>query len=217
MLAFSPETFASVAAGIESLITALGFVAAGLWTYGRFVNRREAHARLAFDPIIRFVMETDDVWMAEVVAQIENRGEVRHVIREIRYELGLCDRVPAGPMASTGSLESILPGTKIAERSWLPDGCEYIFVEPGVKAEFCACVAIPKSTQLICLKGFFSSGKNEFFFGERLFALPKAAKEPQGAGPVLAAPEPRVQLIDGSTDGQPGTLAPDRRVPNLPG
>jgi hypothetical protein len=171
----TPQEFNNILAGIESLATVLALITGGIWTYRRFVNRREAYPRVAFDPIIRFVGETECVWLAEVVAQIENRGEVRQIIRKIEYELELCDTAPTTLLASTGSIASIFSSTKVEARSWLPDGYEYIFVEPGVKSEFCACVSIPKSIALVCLRGFFSSGENdEFFFGERLFALPKS-------------------------------------------
>jgi hypothetical protein len=178
------QTFAHLADGVESLLTATALLVAAAWTYRRFVKRREEHARLAFDPTIRFVTELDDVWMIEVVAAIENKGEVRHVIKEIKYELELCDVAPTGLLTSTGSIASILMSQKVEARSWLPDGVEYIFVEPAVKSEFCACAAIPKSTRLICLRGYFSSGeRREFFFGERLFALPKPSSLTQASVP----------------------------------
>ena len=180
MVNLTSQQFTHLASGVESIVTVLALLVGGAWTYRRFVKRREEYPKLAFDPVIRFVAEAEQVWMAEVVAQIENKGEVRQIIRDLKYEIALCATPPSEAAASTGSIASILSTQKLEARSWLPDDCDYLFVEPGVKSDFYACVSLPKSASLVCLRGDFSSGekgKDEFFFGERLFAVPKAGTQ----------------------------------------
>jgi hypothetical protein len=83
----SCEEFNHLAGGISSIATTLALIVGGIWTYRRFVRTREAYPKIEFTVDLAFVRKQGGFWVVEAIANMENKGLVRHSIRKFTFDL----------------------------------------------------------------------------------------------------------------------------------
>ncbi len=77
---------------VQSLVTIVAIVVGGIWAYTKFIYRREKEPRAEFSVDLDFIGTQGNSWLVEVSAYVENKGLVRHPVRNFKLRLRyLCD------------------------------------------------------------------------------------------------------------------------------
>lgn len=177
------EAFKNLMAGLQSIVTAMALIIGGIWAIWRFRRQREAHPHVEFTADIIFVDEWRDWWIVELISHLENKGKVQHRIENFEFDLfGLYDEDPIQPSKQFGG-QVYFPNL-IARGSWLPERCDYFFIEPGVKAKYSFVARVPKRARTIILHSWFEYGDGKrSHTAERTVACPRegASMESQAA------------------------------------
>jgi hypothetical protein len=72
---------------VQSVATILALAVGGVWAYTKFVYRREKEPRAEVDIDLGFVGIQDKRRLVEVSVYLENKGDVRHPVRNLRVDL----------------------------------------------------------------------------------------------------------------------------------
>lgn len=106
---------------LESAVTICAVVLAALW----FLRRRESHPRVDFDLELELLGIKDDHWLVAVIANVQNRGAVRHRVESFGFEIAALksfERLPRGRLPDG----QIAVTNVIRAGSWVR-GHEYTF------------------------------------------------------------------------------------------
>ena len=161
--------FKELAAGISSCATALAVLLGSGWVFVRFVLTREAHPKIQFNVDVNFVRLQGDFWIVEAVANIENKGLVRH--RTPKFTFSIRYLTAADPVEPDARFGVRLPHSA-AKGSWLPDDWDKSFVEPGIHTRYSAPARIPKEATTILIHGKFHYENDEWHTADKLLAVP---------------------------------------------
>src|SRR5260370_33812327 len=87
----SYDDWKNIAAAVQSVTTSIALIVGGTWAYTKFRYRREKDPRAELEVDVNFVGPQDGRMLVEVSVYVENKGNVRHPIRNftisIRYLL----------------------------------------------------------------------------------------------------------------------------------
>jgi len=147
---------------IEAGITSLALIAAGIWAYFRFNRQRENYPWIDFNVDISFIRKKEDWWIVELIAYVENKGKVQHIIKEFEFELAslnLADKVETSPEFRN----QVYFPNKISKGSFLPANCSYFFIEPGLKNKYSYVARIPINAEVIILHSKFNYEDGKHF------------------------------------------------------
>jgi len=152
--ALSPDDFANLASGVESLVTAGAVIAGGVWALRRFGIAREGHPHIQFSADVTFITSHADWWIVELVAVVENKGRARHEIREFDFDLyALGEADPVEPAAEYGN--QVRFPQLVTRGTWLTGDYNYFFIEPGVAAKYSHIARIPMTARAVVLHAWF--------------------------------------------------------------
>lgn len=125
------------------------------WRYEerRRREQREHVARVDFQVEVLFVALHCEEWIVELMAQVANKGQVRHEVEALEFELrALLD--------SDGTLapeESIGNQVKIphvlVSGSWIPATWSAAIFEPGIPNTYSFVTAVPQHAVVVLLHG----------------------------------------------------------------
>lgn len=167
----TPLEFKDLAAGISSCTTALAVVGGGLWALWRFVLTRGAHPKIEFEVDVNFVRLQGDFWIVEAIANIHNKGLVRHRSPEFTFSIRYL--TASDPVKPDDRFLVCLPH-RAAKGSWLPDKRDKTFVEPGVHTRYSAPARIPKDATTVLIHGKFHYENREWHTADKLLAVPSS-------------------------------------------
>ena len=168
----SAVQFKDIMAGLQSLATVIAIAAGGWWTYIRFVREREAVPRIQFTVAVRVIGQQASSWIVELLALVDNKGKVRHTIREFRFDLRYLnegDQIAAGgPKIG----EQVNVFRKAQEGSWMPPDWGYTFIEPGVNTRYSFISSLPSTATFALLHGRFAyEGSDDFHTADCMIAV----------------------------------------------
>jgi hypothetical protein len=149
------DSLKTLAEAIQALVTAIGLVAAGLWTYLLFVRRRQRFPRADFHHEVTIVDLTPHHTLIHVCIVLKNVGDV--LIRAILAQVHVGRVLPLHGDVDSKLREGediVAPQDSDArwatlgqrECSWQEDPCE---VEPGETEEFHFDVIVSSSIEVI--------------------------------------------------------------------
>lgn len=149
------------AKNLIALIQALGTIllgaAAGLWTWWNFKIRQERYPHIETSADINFIGEHGDSYIVELIAYIENKGSVQHLMTELSFDLfGLKLDDPLTPAQEFGN--QIRFPHKLADGAFLPRRSKEFFIDPGVKAKYSYVSKVPKDMAFVILHYWFPYG-----------------------------------------------------------
>ena len=81
------EELKNLAAAIQSIATAVSLVVGGFWVYRKYVRQLENLPHIESDAAINFIGEQNGFWIVEFEGIIENKGNVRHMIRKFDFDV----------------------------------------------------------------------------------------------------------------------------------
>lgn len=148
MCEFGFEDWNNLTAGIQSIVTVVSIVLAGLWAYYRFDLYLERFPHIEFSADIELIGMKDGWWIAEVMAIIENKGKSQHRFKKIDFDLNaLCDQESV-ELCTNWNNQVHFP-TKVAEESFRPSSAGFFFIDPGIKAKYSHLARIPANARFL--------------------------------------------------------------------
>jgi hypothetical protein len=175
------ESFHHLVGGISDIATVLALVFGGLWTYRLFIRRREDVPHIEFSVDVNFVGVQDDQWLVEILALLDNKGQVRHSISDFTFDLRCVSSDEALRHGGEGINYQLEIPHKLKEGSWMPRGWAYTFIEPGLRTRYSFISTVPVSASFVLVHGRFSYSKEDFHTADRLVKVPVSA-DPSGIG-----------------------------------
>lgn len=141
----------------------IGWFTAGFWFIRQHLKLRADFPRINIHAELRQVASSGGNRIVEVIAEVENTGEVRHVFRDLTYgirgsDLGLVGDNPA----ILGQV--YLPIVVAKRRRFFPSSWEYSFVDAGQKSTYRHLILIPERVKLAQLKVVMSYDDEESDF-----------------------------------------------------
>lgn len=134
----------------ESAATILALGVGAWWTYSRFISERGGVPRIQFDVEVRDHGVVGQERLVELVAIVENKGRVQHVIKDFRY--GVRYLLDGEPFEVSAEIADQVRFPNIArEGSWVPPAWEYTFVEPEVSNTYSVLTSVPTASRFLLL------------------------------------------------------------------
>src|SRR5262245_27024016 len=160
----SLEDWKNVAEIIQASVTTIALIVAGVWAYIKFIYRRENVSRAEFTIDLDFVGEQGEYWLVEISAFVENKGSIRHPVKNfkinVRYLLNNDAVVDAG--------EDLKFQVKIPHsiNKRIENKERYLYrntyIDPGLRYRNSYVTFIPKTATFVLVLGAFQYGKEQF-------------------------------------------------------
>jgi hypothetical protein len=206
----NPTAFESIAAGIESLVTAAAIIVGGGWALWRFVLQGENVARLEIELGMRVIGEQAGSLLTELEVVVENKGKVRHWIKDFYFNLYCLGPSDALTQGDKRINEQVLFSRQLQrKRFWIPENWIKSFIEPGVRQRYTYITAIPRDASSVLLYSEFrySDQTRGFHTAQRVFPvkptggldLESSLSSPAEQQPLLKEPLPN-ELLQSTQD-----------------
>lgn len=133
---------------ISNLVNIIGWFAAGLWFLWKFYRHRENYAKIDLKVSAGLIEKSEDKKIIEVKVEVINTGHVRHIIRDMTYNVrGASIFSVQGRDADP--LELDFPFSIAQDRRLFPASWEYSFAEPNCTSTYRQCIIVSTSVDLI--------------------------------------------------------------------
>jgi len=149
------EEFNHLAGGIESIATVLALAAAGYWAFRRFVKQREDFPYIEFIADIVPIGTQGDWRIVELISYIENKSKVQHRMGDFCFDLFALNAGDEVKISDDFGKQVHFPN-KVVRGSWLPEGTDFFFVEPGVRAKYSFIPRVPGQATFVILYSRFN-------------------------------------------------------------
>jgi hypothetical protein len=163
----------SLANIIEAIVTSIAILAAGGWAYYRFVHQREREPRAEFTVDLEFVGIQDNYWLVEVSAYVQNKGLVRHAVRDFRINVRYLTKEDKIVDGDEEILFQILLPHSIKERIGGKD--RYLvkngYIDPTIIHRNSYITAVPIDATFVSVFSRFEY-LNEYHSAQKLFKVP---------------------------------------------
>ena len=146
------KTFLEIA---EAGATVLGIGVAGWWTYWLYIRQGQRHAQIQTSANIEFIGETDEFWLVEIQAILENKGKVEHRFSDLAFDLNAVLQGDALEASQEWNGQIDFPNS-IARGSFLPQTRSFFFIGPGVTAKYSYLTKVPKRAIFVNLHCWFA-------------------------------------------------------------
>ncbi|HWB23942.1 MAG TPA: hypothetical protein VG738_00615 [Chitinophagaceae bacterium] len=174
---------------IESLVKSAGVIIGAVWVYLKFIRTRENFPKIEFNVDLRVVGRQDEKIIIEVIANLENKGLVRHWINDftcdvlilrkeapvihgderINYQLLFEKYNPVKDEKNETHTEKIV---------WIPKDWYDSFVDAGIQQQYTYLTAVPCDTAFISIYSGFHYRGDDFQTSQKTFSV--AALENNG-------------------------------------
>jgi len=153
--------FKDIASILQSIVTTLAIIIAGIWALSKFVFHKEYFPRVDFSVNVNFVGIHNGEWLIEILGLLDNKGLVPHRVESLRFELRYLsetDPLTDGDETIRGQV-LFPPATK--DESWMPiaEG-EKMVIQSGVSLRYNYVYRIPETAAFVLLHGILDYGKN---------------------------------------------------------
>ena len=157
------DSFAKIAAAAESIVTACGIIAAGIWTYFHFQRKRERFPRATVSHSTSNFPLDDGRTILRVAANVTNSGDVLlclgHARTRVQHLFPVpqeIERLVRDDLDPFSSGECELPWPMLGAREWnVEQGLGE--VEPGEAEVLCSDFVIPSGIEQVLLYTYVSN------------------------------------------------------------
>ena len=155
----TPQEWRDVAGAVQSFATALSLIVGGSWVYWKFIRQRENQPSIDFSAAVNFIGQQGDWLVVELTAEVTNHGKVQHRLE--RFELDLNGILPSDPLEPREEWGNQVHFPHLlAKGSFLPDGTQYFFIDPGAKARYSYVTRVPSTMAFVILHTWFEYPNN---------------------------------------------------------
>lgn len=179
----SIDDFNKITDAFNHIVSAFGVIVGGFWAYRKFVRQEEDSPKIEFKVDVRFVGRHQDEWIVELVAQFENKGLVRHSVRNIGFDLRTLRATDELTEGSEKINQQLCIPNKVKESNWVPAKWGSTFVQAGVRQEYVHVARVPGDAEFVLIHGRFEYEDEDFHTADRLVRVPHE----DGMPPALAA------------------------------
>lgn len=181
------ETINQILELTQTIITISAILIGGFWTYFKFIKQREAYPKIMFGLDINVIGSTEEKWIIELAAIIENQGLVRHKINtetfifSLRY-LNENDKIENQVITGTNNkTHQVFFKNKLKLRDdesnnkWLSDDWKYTYIEPNTKQKYSHIISVDKEVKFLLLHSRFkyADKKLDFHSAEKIIEIKK--------------------------------------------
>ena len=155
----------------KDLITSLGVLVGGGWALWRFVLRRERHPKIQFDLEVRLISRAHDHLIVEVIAIVQNKGLVRHLLRDFRFDLlYLPDGAPVCEGTEVINHQALFRPV-FKRRYWISPDWVFSFIDAGVTQNYTYLARVPQDASVLVVfaKFKYPDSESDFHTAQRAF------------------------------------------------
>ena len=128
---------------IKDILTIIAIIVAGFWTYYRFGITRERHPKLQFDLELEVLGKTDQHYIVQLIAIVENKGLTRQYIRDFKFSLLYLNKNCEIDLTDENINHQIKFTSIFKSKSWLTQKSSTAFVDGNIKHQFTYNTVIP--------------------------------------------------------------------------
>jgi hypothetical protein len=139
---------------IESAFTVIAIIGAGFWAVYIFKRQREDKPHVEFSADIVFLSKIKNYWIVELVAYLENKGKVQHKMYNLDFDLSSIENYDGISYKTNFGGQLFFPH-ELKKGSFLKEGTEYFFIEPGVKSKYSHVTTIPVDSNAVIFHTWF--------------------------------------------------------------
>jgi hypothetical protein len=172
----SLEQWKTLAEIVQSALTSIGIIAAGLWALRRYVFL----PRIVFSVDVASVGTHGGETLIEVVGHLENKGLVPYRMRDLRFELRSLhsdDALVEGDQAI--NRQTVIPHV-LRSASWLPANRDvYALLHPGASLRYSHTMHIGRDAEFLLVHGLLDYGRGLQLRADRLLKMPALDATPR--------------------------------------
>lgn len=146
-----PQTFEL----IGKIATGLAALTGTWWAFVKWRRQDELFPRINFEVSANFVGLQGDHVVTELVAVLENKGQVPLKIHHFSFKLRGLSNAAAIEKGAAAIRGQLLFPVVLEEGEFVPTSWDYSFVYPGVKTEYNFVTAIPRTIAFVRMQGDF--------------------------------------------------------------
>jgi hypothetical protein len=146
----SYQEFHDFAGAWQAWLTCASIIIGGGWVYLRFIRQEEKFPHIESAAEIKLIGRQGGIWVAEIVAVLENKGKVPHRVATFTFDFNAIhasDVIQTSPQWR-GQVDF---SHKIAQGSFLPPDTAFFFIGPGVKARYSWIAKVPGEATMLNL------------------------------------------------------------------
>jgi hypothetical protein len=157
---------------IENIFASLAILIGGAWTLWRFGLFRERFAKIEFNLDLKVLGKSNDHYIIELMAIIENKGSVRQSIKEWTFDL-----LYLGPNDIIDENQSDINhqvrfNKKISRRPWVPNDWYITFIDGGTTQKYTYLTSVPGNVEFLSLYSrFIYPNTKDFHSAQKTFSL----------------------------------------------
>ncbi len=173
---------------IGKIVTGVAALAGAWWAFIKWRKQDALFPRINFEVSANFVGVQDDHIVTELVAVLENKGEVPLKIRHFSFKLRGLGRSAAIEKGSEAIRGQLLFPVILEEGNFIPPSWDHSFVYPGVRTEYNFVTAIPRTISFVRMQGDFEyvgRGDNSHH-AAKILSVPNCEHQAQASGHDVA-------------------------------
>lgn len=163
---------------IESILTSLAILIGGGWAFYRFILNREGSPKIEFNLDLRVLGRENGNILLEVISIIENKGRVRHRVRDFTFSLLILkkeQKIEKGDERINNQL-LLEKGDKI---SWFPKKKWFsTYVDPGVTQHYTHLTYVSEEVKYISIYSRYRTiFTKSFRTAQKTFSISKIERD----------------------------------------
>lgn len=144
---------------IKNLITAFAITIGGFWTLWRFVLNREGNAKIEFNIDLKVIgkSKSNNKYIIEAIAIVENRGNARHYVNNFTFDLLYLSEnheIKDGCKKINYQLQFEKLNEK--KKVWIPDKWGNSFIDAGITQHYTYVTHVPIESKFILIYAKFN-------------------------------------------------------------
>lgn len=174
------EDWKGIAETAEAAVTTASLLVGGVWVYLRYVRQQERYPNIEFSADVRLVGVQDGYWIAELIANIENKGKAQHRMEKFAFDLKIIEQGQSIETSERFDNQVLFP-VLLAEGSFLPQRYKFFFIDPGLKAKYSYITRIPVTATFAILHCWFkyADGRDVGHTTECTVSIPSLGLDPK--------------------------------------
>ncbi len=158
---------------LKNILTSIAILFGGGWTFWRFILQREGNSKIQFNVDLKVIGVHKDKYIVEVVAVVENKGNVRHYVNDFRFDLLYLSDKQDVVEGDERINKQLLFEKIISKRYWIPPDWYYSFIDPGVIQNYTYTTFLPIESKfaLVFAQFKYPDRKSDFHTSQKTFAI----------------------------------------------
>ncbi len=161
---------------LKNILTSIAILIGGGWTFWRFILLREGNSKIQFNVDLKVIGVHKDKYIVEVIAVVENKGNVRHYVNDFCFDLLYLSDKNDVVEGDERINKQVLFEKTLSKRYWIPPDWYYSFIDAGVIQNYTYTTFLPLDSKfaLVFAQFKYPDRKSGFHTSQKTFAIPKS-------------------------------------------